>query len=356
MKLELLLILAVIIFTAGCGDKKNSEKTDEDIFTTDEDSSGDTGNTGDTSDTGNTGNSGDTGDSADSGDTSDTGNTGNTTDTGDTADTGNTGNSGDSGDTGEDSDTAKIDEDTPEADADTETADETADAGSDSETPDTSDIDDTTDDTGTGDDDTVSAPCSASPCSAMENSDGVCTVDGADFICGCKEGYHFSRSLSQCLQTFQISWCNTQYPVDLTGDNAVTKGDKVTFYTQFYISGITQGTIITNAAHTSSPSYPQIIAQFTTGASGTDASSWTEWRGTALPNEDKGNNDEYMLADISMDNDAGDYDFLIRISGDSGNSWTYCNANRLDTLGYNGTDPVNIYSPSKNGHITVSNP
>ncbi|HRZ78878.1 MAG TPA: hypothetical protein P5044_02620, partial [bacterium] len=267
---------------------------------------------------------------------------------------------GNSGDTDGDNDTAKIDEDATDADPDTEISDNaddgTDDATADTDDPDISDSDDIADDTGTGDDDAVSDPCSTGPCSGILNSDGSCTVDGTDFICGCNGGYHFNKALSQCLQTLSIGWCNTQYPVDLTGDNAVTKGDKVTFYTQFYIGGITQGTTITNATHTSSPDHPQIIAEFATGASGTDASLWTGWKGTALPNEDKGNNDEYMLADISMDNDAGSYDFLIRISGDSGSTWTYCNANRLDTLGYNGTDTSNPYSVSKNGHLTIVDP
>ena len=352
MKLELLLILAIIILTSGCGDKKNTEKTDADIVTTDEDQSGDTGNTGNTADTGNTGNTTDTGD---------TGNTGNS---------GNSGNSGDSSDTGEDSDTAKIDEDIQGTDADTETADDDlsddlSDEISDTEaevltesdeTPDTSDVDDISDYTPASDDDTVSDPCSTEPCSGILNSDGSCTVDGTEFICGCNGGYHFNKALSQCLQTLSIGWCNTQYPVDLTNADSVNYGNSVSFYTQFYIEGITIGTIITNATHTSIPNYPQIIAQFGTGSPDTNASGWTNWSVPALPNEDKGNNDEYALLDLPINLTPGDYDFIIRVSGDSGNSWKYCNANRLAGSGYNGTDSVNLYDPAKNGHLTVVNP
>lgn len=345
MKLELFLILAIIIFYAGCTDGENTDKTDEDIISADEDSSGDTGNTDD---------SGDSGDTADS------------CDTGNSGDSGNSGNPDDSGDTGEDIDTAKTDEDASQNDPDTELPDDTAEDTDvtvhDNELPDIYDADDIydgddiSDETGTGDDDTVFDPCSAEPCSGIENSDGICTTDGTDFICGCTGGYHFNSVLSQCLQTFSISWCNTQFPVDLTGESSVIKGDAVTFYTQFYINSITQGTVIANSTHTSSPDYPQIILQFATGSSGTDAFTWSEWIEGAVPNEDKGNNDEYMFPDIVLDNDAGSYDFLIRISGDSGSTWTYCNANRLDSLGYNGTDASNTYNASKNGHLTVVNP
>lgn len=247
----------------------------------------------------------------------------------------------------------------PDEAEDIDNIDESADTADENDTetaPDT-DIDEISDDSeAIPDDDAVFDPCASNPCVSIENSDGICTVDGTGFVCGCSGSYHFNKTETSCLQTLQIGWCNTQYPVDLTNADSVIYGAKVSFYTQFYINGITAATTITNVSHTSSPAYPQIIAQIGTGGTGTNASGWTDWSVSALPNEDKGNNDEYLLLDQSIDLIPGNYDFIIRISGDSGNSWTYCNANRLAGSGYNGTDSVNLYDPAKNGHITVTNP
>lgn len=145
-----------------------------------------------------------------------------------------------------------------------------------------------------------------------------------------------------------IGWCNTQSPVDAI----YTVGDSATVLGQVFIENITASTTITD--HVSDPAYPQIIGQVGFGAPGTSALSWDSgnWSPVAaLPNEDKGNNDEYIIGPVPMNMPVGTYDFVFRFSGDFGNTWTYCNINGEPA--YNGTDSTHPYDLAKNGHLTV---
>ncbi|HPS31332.1 MAG TPA: hypothetical protein PLZ43_13820 [bacterium] len=143
---------------------------------------------------------------SDSGNTSDEndvdfGNTGNTSDENDN-DSGNTGNTGDDKDfdTGNTGDTVPDDV----TDNDTGNTGDTEDEVSD---PDLIDSDDTIDFDDTNNDadlDIFDDPCDPNPCTSILNSDGVCTTDTDDFICGCNKGFKWDGSICKSHNEFII--------------------------------------------------------------------------------------------------------------------------------------------------------
>ncbi|GEM_PF-1174143 len=165
----------------------------------------------------------------------------------------------------------------------------------------------------------------------------------------CDGGYHWNETEMACLETLTIGWCNLQYPTD----GSWLRGTVVDFYGRVYVAGLTDQT-------TEVDTVPQLIGQIGYGDAGTDASTWVAWM-PIEPNPDNeispdiGDNDEYMaMPPLGMA--PGTYDSIARFSGDSGATWTYCNANREATEGYNGTYAGFPYLPEKNGHITVTSP
>ena len=154
-----------------------------------------------------------------------------------------------------------------------------------------------------------------------------------------------------CLENLPIGWCNTQWPVD----DVQYQGTAVSVYGRVWINGVTSGTEIDNGTNTSTPEYPQLIAQVGYGDAGTSALTWPveNWSAPAVPYEDYGNDDEFVVKNLFTSLVQGEYDFVFRFSGDSGSTWTYCNANRQDTLGYNGTTGEIPYDLSKNGHLEI---
>ncbi len=165
----------------------------------------------------------------------------------------------------------------------------------------------------------------------------------------CNEGYHWNDGEGACLETLVIGWCNTQWPTDASW----YRGEVVTVYGRVYVDGLTDLTTEVDTA-------PQLIVQIGSGEAGTSATDWLYW-GPMEPNPDNelapgiGDNDEYLY-NGPVSEALGDWDFVVRVSGDSGATWTYCNANREATEGYNGTDSAHPYDPLKNGHFTVTSP
>ena len=163
----------------------------------------------------------------------------------------------------------------------------------------------------------------------------------------CDDGYHWNEDVMECLQNLTIDWCNLDRPTDGTWE----RGSAFDTFGRVYIAGVTDQTSGNDGS-----AYAQIIGQIGFGAAGTDAAMWDMW-GTLAPNMEQDpltDMDEYAMFDGPLWQDPGDYDFLIRFSGDSGATWIYCNANRESTLGYNGTDAENPYTLVKNGHFTVT--
>jgi len=157
----------------------------------------------------------------------------------------------------------------------------------------------------------------------------------------CDFGHHWNEDAGACLETLVVGWCNTQWPTDFL----VPRGAVAWLYGRVYVAGLTDLTTEVDEA-------PQLIAQVGYGARGTDATMWDPEVWVQMePNPDNelapgiGNNDEYQLGMV-FEMPLGDYDYLVRFSGDSGATWTYCNYDI-------GTTPSQPYDPAYNGHFTV---
>lgn len=164
----------------------------------------------------------------------------------------------------------------------------------------------------------------------------------------CNATHHWNEDEEACLETLDIGWCNTQWPTDATW----YRGEEVAAYGRIYIAGLTDQTLDVDTA-------PQVLVQAGSGPAGTSATEWLYW-GDMEPNPDSSvspgigeNDDEYQYIG-PVSESLGAWDLLVRVSGDSGATWTYCNANRLAGEGYNGTDSDNPYDLAKNGHFTVT--
>ena len=146
-----------------------------------------------------------------------------------------------------------------------------------------------------------------------------------DMTCpfNCTEpGYHPNTEVNKCLLTYAVGWCNTQSPTFHNG----MFDSWLDVYGQLWIDGVTNLSDINNTEHTIAPYLPQIKAQLGAGrrdtTPGVDKWDWLD----AIPNEDYGNNDEYMLH-VQLHLPPALYDYAYRFSGDSGQTWTYCDLN-----------------------------
>lgn len=140
--------------------------------------------------------------------------------------------------------------------------------------------------------------------------------------------------------TYTIGYCSLQEPVIINE----TEGTGVNVYGRLWIAGLTDTSVVGN-----DPA-PEVIGYVGYGADGSDPSSGWAWT-AGIPNPDynvaslgfEENNDEY-LAVITIP-PPGDYDFAFRFSGDSGVTFTYCDA---DPLGSS-----NGYNPADAGQMTA---
>jgi len=203
--------------------------------------------------------------------------------------------------------------------------------------------------------------CAANPSKPLNSHDVITQVKvnytdldgwGDPEICttwDCNDGYHWNEDEEACLETLTIGWCNTQWPTDASW----YRGEEVAVYGRLYIAGLTDQSLDVDEA-------PQVIVQVGSSPTGTSATDWMYW-GAMVPNPDSKlapgigeDEDEYQFIGAVTET-LGDWDHLVRVSGDSGATWTYCNANRPGE-GYNGTDSDNPYDLTKNGHFTVTSP
>ncbi|HOW51159.1 MAG TPA: lamin tail domain-containing protein [bacterium] len=192
-------------------------------------------------------------------------------------------------------------------------------------------------------------PCAPeNPCT--EENQTVCTDENLDGVeeCGCDDGYHWNDDVEECLETLTIDWCNLETPTDIT----FYRGETVAVYGRVRVIGVTDQTADVDTM-------PQLLVQVGSGAAETSATGWGDQWGPMDPNPDNylipgiGDNDEYQYIGPVTET-LGDWDMSVRVSGDSGATWTYCNANRSPE--YNGTDDTEPYDYLKNGHFTVVSP
>lgn len=141
------------------------------------------------------------------------------------------------------------------------------------------------------------------------------------------------------LTDLPIHWCRTDgegaYDPDVTG----TSGEIKLLCGQIYSSAITEYT----------GSNPGIRAQLGIGPAGASCvnnGQWTWYEATYF--EQTGNNDRYRYA-LTLPS-PGNYEFVMRFSGDGGETWTYA-----DTFGtnYSPGQPIRPFDPSMQGTLTV---
>jgi cysteine-rich repeat protein len=104
-------------------------------------------------------------------------------------------------------------------------------------------------------------------------------------------------------------WVSNQFPDTVTSLSTVA----TTMYGQLYVGNVTTAAGINNASGA-------LVAQFGFGASGTAASTWTNWT-TVTTGAQNGSNDEYAYA--WTPGVAGTYSYTWRYSGNGGATWTY---------------------------------
>lgn len=134
------------------------------------------------------------------------------------------------------------------------------------------------------------------------------------------------------VQTYDIAWCNLQYPASLT---VSADSDTEAIWGRALIQGCTEG----------EKQCRGILAQVGFGEQGIDPSSAPEsftWADAVYnPAHTDDDNDEYSASIHPTSN--GSMRYVVRFSGDGGSSWKYCD---LD-----GTD--NGFSQDQLGQLTV---
>jgi hypothetical protein len=135
-----------------------------------------------------------------------------------------------------------------------------------------------------------------------------------------------------------IDWCRLQSPASVD----IAAGESFTAYGRYYIETVTDQSTLNDP-------HPLVVAELGYGADGSDPAGdpWTWTPGTPNPGWDgndwgEPNNDETM-GEITIDR-AGTYDYAMRLSGDGGTTWVYCD---LDDLLNGG------YTPDQAGDATV---
>ncbi|MGM0557652.1 MAG: IPT/TIG domain-containing protein [Myxococcota bacterium] len=155
-----------------------------------------------------------------------------------------------------------------------------------------------------------------------------CDVDGSD------NGFATDQMGALTVETVTVDWCNIQAPESIDA----TVGDTNTVYGQVYVDGCTDG----------GNDCQQVLAELGVAPDGSDASadaSAYTWR-DAERNLGFGDaaNDEFQSTLPAST--AGDFVYAYRMSGDGGQSWTYCDRD--------GTD--NGFQADQQGTMTVTSP
>jgi len=128
--------------------------------------------------------------------------------------------------------------------------------------------------------------------------------------------------------TWDIEWCNLQFPPMIEGSTATV----TTAYARVYVEGLTDQTPGNDAD-------AQLQVEFGYGADASDPAvdAWTwvsgagnvGWNGNDAGQPD---NDEYQ-GDLQF-GASGTHDYAARVSGDGGESWVYCDLDGLIEGGY----------------------
>jgi hypothetical protein len=130
--------------------------------------------------------------------------------------------------------------------------------------------------------------------------------------------------------TYDVSWCQLQYPPDVT----VQIDEAFTMYVRIFAEGLTDLTGGNDPA-------PELVVELGYGVDGSDPSMGDPWTWLAAgPNagyapgapDYSALNDEYW-GDLSIDA-AGIFDYAARASGDGGTTWVYCDLDGLAVGGY----------------------
>jgi hypothetical protein len=155
-----------------------------------------------------------------------------------------------------------------------------------------------------------------------------CDTDGTD------NGFSTDKMGSLSVQSVDIGWCNTQFPESIDA----TVGDTTTVYGQAYVAGCTDNNM----------DCTPLTAQLGLAPDGSDptadASAYTWMDATRNPGFSGAANDEFQY-DLSASNQ-GTFVYVYRMSGDGGQTWTYCDRD--------GTD--NGFQAAQQGTMTVSSP
>ena len=129
---------------------------------------------------------------------------------------------------------------------------------------------------------------------------------------GSLDGYNVTASLTT-EQTFAIGFCNLQFPDSVSND----AGSSVRFYNRVYIAGQTDG-----AGTYSPPS--TVVSQFGYSASG-NAPNDVDWTWDASGSGSDIGNDYEFEYDLTVPSAVGGpYATAFRVSGDGGQTWSYC--------------------------------
>jgi hypothetical protein len=155
-----------------------------------------------------------------------------------------------------------------------------------------------------------------------------CDIDGSD------NGFSTDQMGELTVETATIDWCNIQFPESIDA----TVGDTNTVYGQVYASGCTDG----------GDDCLPIIAELGVAPNGSDASADAgayTWRDAERNTGFSGADNDEFQSTLPASN-AGDFVYAYRMSGDGGQSWTYCDRD--------GTD--NGFQADQQGTMTVASP
>lgn len=179
----------------------------------------------------------------------------------------------------------------------------------------------TTADSTSGVDESSGGTTSASTGPTDSSSDG-----------GSSSGEPVGSSSDSGATTYDVQWCILQYPPMV----AVAVDEAFTIYARLFAPGLTDLTGVTDPA-------PELVVElgYSVDGSNPDTGVGAPWTWVpAMPNAGYGPgapgysaaNDEYQ-GDLSIGM-AGIYDYAVRMSGDSGSTWVYCDLDGLTVGGY----------------------
>lgn len=191
----------------------------------------------------------------------------------------------------------------------------------------------------TGNDGPDTAAESTGPSSDSTGPSGTDSTGPADSSGGSSSGEPGDGTTEDPGTTYDVEWCRLQYPPSVE----VAVSEAFTVYVRFYAAGLTEQSNGNDPA-------PELVVEMGYGVDGSNpatgmGAAWTWLPGGPNVGWNDGpepNNDEYQ-GDVTIDV-AGIYDYAARISGDSGNTWVYCDLDDLLTGGY---------TPDQAGHAEV---